>query len=508
MKKSIIKAACYDKSRFIERNIDKFNISDKFIFYEDYIELFKEHKEKQFDIIFLNIKDFRRVKDFRTSILNLDKKVLLFMITELIIINDLDDQIKKRVDSFIIASNINKKKNEYKKILEKFSKSLETKNRYKDSFFIEVENRRSSEKKLLILSKLLEEIPIGIIIVRLNGEIEYVNQKYLEMYGYTYEDLIGKKWWEIGIENKIKKIYTMLLEGKTWSGTFMSQRKNGDMFWKNSSFYAINDYDEKPLNYIGISEDITQKMEIERELIDAKEKAELGAKAKSVFLANMSHEIRTPLSAITMLADMLEEMNVDGEQGKMISLLKNSADTLLDIVNDVLDFSKLDAEKVILEKEEFEIRRFIKLKTDLLKLIAEEKEIFLDVKIDKRIPNIINGDSKRLGQVLNNLLGNAIKFTSEGGVNLDVVLIDQTQRSVFIEFIVKDTGIGISQDGIDHIFEEFYQVESSYTKKIKGTGLGLVIARKLVRMMGGEITVKSEEGKGSNFTFDVRLEKY
>jgi len=242
-----------------------------------------------------------------------------------------------------------------------------------------------------------------------------------------------------------------------------------------------------------------------RELIRSKIKAEQGSKSKSQFLANMSHEIRTPMNGILGMADILHKTKLSKEQNEYLDIIHNSAQNLLTIIDDILDFSKIEADKIELEIIPLSIHETIEGIADILVYKANEKGIFLHTFIDSQIPPFILGDPVRLRQVLLNFANNAIKFTDEGEVLISCELLNKDENEVSLSFDVKDTGIGISKEDQNKLFKTFSQVDASTTRKYGGTGLGLIIAQRLVKLMDGEIIVKSEAGEGSTFGFRARF---
>jgi signal transduction histidine kinase/CheY-like chemotaxis protein len=241
-------------------------------------------------------------------------------------------------------------------------------------------------------------------------------------------------------------------------------------------------------------------------LKSAKIKAEQGERFKQQFLANMSHEIRTPMNAILGMSSLMLETNIDSKQRNYLEAIKSSCENLLTIINDVLDLSKLEAGKMELEKLPFNVKEQVQIVYDTLRFKAEEKGLQCETSIDEEVPKMLVGDSSRLNQILINLCGNAIKFTEKGRVMLIVKKAENSESS--LKFIVRDTGIGISADQIENVFSSFQQADLSTSRKYGGTGLGLSISKTLIELQGGNIEVKSEEGKGSEFSFVIPYERY
>ena len=254
-----------------------------------------------------------------------------------------------------------------------------------------------------------------------------------------------------------------------------------------------------------LHEQITKAKELESQLIEAKEIAERAALTKSQFLSTMSHEIRTPMNAVIGFTHLLLQLDPRPEQMEYLRLLKFSAENLLVLINDILDFSKIEAGKVEFEEADFSIKDLVSNIRLALLQKAAEKNIQLRLLIDHDLPDVVKGDPVRLGQILTNLISNAVKFTKEGKVTIVASLHRKTNDYTLIDFEVSDTGIGIAPDKLGTIFESFSQATSATTRKYGGTGLGLTITKKLLELMDSEIKVKSELGKGSVFYFTLKI---
>ncbi|RBO83496.1 PAS domain S-box protein [Marinomonas aquiplantarum] len=293
--------------------------------------------------------------------------------------------------------------------------------------------------------------------------------------------------------------------GKLYSDVFRIILPDDSVRFIQAGAYIEKDSQGNTLRLTGVNQDITSERELETWLRHAKDEADAASAAKSTFLANMSHEIRTPMNAILGMLQLVKRTPLSDQQDDYISKAQISAQSLLGLINDVLDFSKVDAGKLELEQVVFDFEALLSELSTVLSgsPIRDQVELVFDV--DQHLPSHFVGDKLRLLQVLINLLSNAIKFTLEGCITLEIKCLQQEQGMAQLAVAVKDTGIGISQENIDSIFEVFSQAESSTTRRFGGTGLGLVICRRFVELMGGELTVESQFGKGSCFSFCIDL---
>ncbi|PQO46432.1 ammonium transporter [Blastopirellula marina] len=288
------------------------------------------------------------------------------------------------------------------------------------------------------------------------------------------------------------------------------RRANGETMWISENASARRDPEGNLLYYEGTVEDITERRKA-RHYQEEKNAADAANRAKSDFLASMSHEIRTPLNGIIGFLDLLGDTHLDGNQQRFVDLAKSSAGTLLHLINDILDLSKIEAGGIEFEASEFVLHDLVESVPELFSPQGRERGLELNCCISPDVPKTVVGDPERLRQVLINLFSNAVKFTEHGGVNLHINVESKDAKSskgqeVFVRFAVQDTGIGIPQSRVDRLFKAFSQVDASTTRKYGGTGLGLAICKQLVELMGGDIRVESMVGKGSTFSFRIPLQ--
>lgn len=358
---------------------------------------------------------------------------------------------------------------------------------------------------------ILNSVNLMLIVSDKEGNVIYSSPAVEKILGYKVKDIMGDKWWKLTYENQqeaeqVKNaIYNYVFLNKK-SFVDISKRKiktaNGNYKWiewqlsKGASG-----------TYISIGTDITERIFTDLELKKAKDSAEESLKVKNEFLANMSHEIRTPLNAVIGFTDLLLETQLNPEQRSHLETMKNSGEILLSLINNVLDLSKLESEKLKIEEIPFNLHKSFNTVLKLMKLRADEKKITLDLNIAPNTPVNVIGDPTRVEQILLNLIGNAVKFTNKGSVHVTLKQLNETPGASEIYFEVKDTGIGIVSNKINTVFGAFSQAKSDTSRIYGGTGLGLTIVKKLVGLLNGSIKVESIFGEGSVFKITLPLKK-
>lgn len=356
------------------------------------------------------------------------------------------------------------------------------------------------------LKGIFDNAAIGIGVVDENGRYVHCNEHWAVMLGYNRDDVCSLTIADVTHPEDIevsRESFGSLVGGDidTFRIEKRFRRKDGSIFWGDLSVSPIRDQSGGIVATIGTVLDITESKKSVEELRRAKEEAEEANRAKSQFLANMSHEVRTPMNGVIGMTGLLLDTELMPEQRDFVETVKDCADSLLGIINDILDFSKIEAGKLDLETLNFDLRSTLEDTSDLRAHSAQEKGLEFVCLIEPDVPSLLTGDPGRLRQIITNLAGNAIKFTSEGEVVVRISFVNEEGDRAKLHFTVTDTGIGIARDKLDDLFGAFTQADASTTRKFGGTGLGLSISKRLVEMMGGEIGVESVEGEGSTFQF-------
>lgn len=374
--------------------------------------------------------------------------------------------------------------------------------------FEDITERSRAEEELQTLRKAVEQSANAIIITDTTGKIEYVNPAFQKSTGFTAAEAIGRNpnILKSGEQNAAfyQELWTTISSGRIWRGQFHNKTKDGALYWVSATISPVYDATGKIRHFIAINEDFTALKSLEASLLDALARAESASRAKSEFLAVMSHELRTPLNGVLGFAELLSTALLDVEQKEYLQTIRNCGEHLLNIVNDILDFSSIEKGSMRLESAPVIVSSLVEESCLIVRKAATDKGLDFHCALDPTVPVEISGDGRRIRQILINLLGNAVKFTSQGSILLTVSpgIIDQQPT---LDFSVKDTGAGIPSTMIGDLFEPFTQVDSSLHRQFEGTGLGLAISKRLVEAMGGTINVVSTLGQGSTFTFRIPI---
>ena len=373
----------------------------------------------------------------------------------------------------------------------------------------DITERYQAQEEVRKLSEAVRQSPVVVVMTDAVGNIQYANPRFFALTGYTPEEVLGKntRLFKSGLHDHdfYTALWQTITKGQVWRGIFQNRKKNGEIYWEQSSISSVRNLEGRIAYYIAVKEDITDARRRQAELEQAKERAERANQAKGDFLANISHEIRTPLNAIIGFSYLALETELTDGQRDYLERINQASKTLLRMLNEVLDFSKIEAGRMELENRPFRLSELLEQTTSLARGLAAAKGLQVELTADPRISPVLYGDSLRLGQVLLNLTSNAVKFTETGTIAVRVALLERSEQGETIMFSVIDTGPGISDEAKERIFEAFTQGDSSTTRRFGGTGLGLGIAERLVKLMKGSMTLRSEVGKGSDFSFVICL---
>ncbi|TVO78711.1 PAS domain S-box protein [Sedimenticola selenatireducens] len=393
----------------------------------------------------------------------------------------------------------------------------------------DITDRKQVDEQLRKLSLTVEQSPESIVITNVSAEIEYVNEAFCQVTGYSREEVMGKNPSMLQSTMTPEKTYSAmwkaLKNGQSWKGEFINKRKNGTEFVEFAIISPIRQKDGRTTHYVAVKEDITEKKRLGEELseyrdhleqlveqrtqqlTEAQGRAEAANQAKSAFLANMSHEIRTPLNAILGLTHLMKRAGARPEQMARLDKIDNAGQHLLSIISDILDLSKIEAGRMQIESTDFHLSTILDSIRSLIGGQAAAKGIIVKVDEDS-VPLWLRGDPTRLRQALLNYAGNAVKFTEQGAITLRALLLEEKgDNTLLVRFEVEDTGIGIPAGKQQELFEAFEQADSSTTRKYGGTGLGLAITRRLAHLMGGTVGVTSTVDKGSTFWLTTLLDR-
>ncbi|MEI7607660.1 MAG: PAS domain S-box protein [Rhodospirillaceae bacterium] len=350
---------------------------------------------------------------------------------------------------------------------------------------------------------ILSNTPVGIAIIDLDQCFLEANQAFYKIFGWGSDEIIGRSTRilydsESDCEHLSARIYPMITKGGVFRDEVQMRRRDGSDVWIRLVGRMV-DVSNASLGVIWAFEDITDRKRNELALLHAQQQAEAANRAKSAFLANMSHEIRTPITSVMGVIDLLRRTNVNDEQATYLNVLAGATETLLTILNDILDISKIEAGKLSVESVEFMLPDTMDNIYSLVDGMATAKGLDLTLEGQEALPRAVVGDPVRLKQVLYNLTSNAIKFTQHGSVIIRTTILNKTKSATTIRFEIADTGIGMSSEQVARLFQPFSQADTSTTRRFGGTGLGLAISKRLVELMGGEIEVESAVGHGSLF---------
>lgn len=377
---------------------------------------------------------------------------------------------------------------------------------------VDITERKAAEQQLTMLSLVASNTVSGVVINNNKGEVEWINDAFTTITGYDLKnvscrhlgDVLKGELTDISI---IEKARELSKNKESFEVDLLVYRKDGQPLWITIINSVILNSSGKVDKYVEVLIDITSKKKAELELIAAKEEALQLSRAKEMFISVMSHEIRTPLNAVIGITHLLQEDDPLPSQKENLNVLKFSAENLMMLINDVLDFTKIETGNVQLEQVNVNLRELVQSIVATMQFKADDKHIYIRHCIDEAVPETIIGDSTRIVQILLNLIGNAIKFTAKGGVEVDLKVVEQTAGTVRIRFAVTDTGIGIEQEQMNTIFELWKQASTDTTRKYGGTGLGLAISKRLVNLHDSRINVESVPGRGSTFWFTISFKK-
>lgn len=372
-----------------------------------------------------------------------------------------------------------------------------------DRFNTEIKIKASEEK----YRGIIDNMNLGILEVDNDGIVLKASDLFCEMVGYQREELEGINPEKLLLPPKyqpvLKEHSASRLQGVSDVYEIQIRRKDGELVWLQVSGAPFFGMDGKVKGSIGLHHDITEKKHMHEDLVAAKIRAEEAQKAEKEFLAHMSHEIRTPLNAIIGMSHLLYDTKPTNQQKVYLDTLRNAATILHRLINDILDFSKIEAGAIEVSREPFDLKGMVTAMQQTFEVKLETSEVRFICKFDPQIEYMVIGDELLLQRVLLNLIGNATKFTEFGSITLEVTLEEQFSNDLLISFKVRDTGIGIAEDKLDYIFQDFKQADRSTSIKYGGTGLGLAITKQLVDLMEGLIFVESEVGKGTCFTVEL-----
>ena len=366
------------------------------------------------------------------------------------------------------------------------------------------ENEAKRERSFL--QALLSSAPTAIVTIGADGHVLGVNPAFERLFGYSAAEAMGRELNSLIVpeadRENARTLDAQVRTGRVIVMDVPRQTKDGTQIWVQASSGEVREEAGQGVSFV-MYEDITERKRVAAERELAKEAAEQAARTKSAFLANMSHEIRTPMNGVLGMLELLRETDLDKQQQQSLDIAATSAESLLTILNDILDVSKIEAGQLELESIPFDLQKMVTAAAKVLTVPAANRGNELHIDIGPEIPTMVIGDPGRLRQVVTNLISNAIKFTKGGEVIASLSVVEKKNGTVLVRSSVRDTGMGIPSDKLESIFDEFTQADASVTRTHGGTGLGLTISRKIVEQMGGKLEVTSEQGAGSEFWFVI-----
>ncbi len=378
--------------------------------------------------------------------------------------------------------------------------------------FEDITEKKNRELEMKKMFKAIEQSEEIVVVADKNYNIEYVNPKFEKVTGYAKEDVNGMKFYFYIKYSKNQESYDFMVNqleiGNSWSGYTIGEKSNGESYWEYGTVTPIKNEAGDIDGYIKVAEDVTVKMEIEEKRAEAEKELEIANRAKSEFLANMSHELRTPMNGIIGSIDLLEDSKLDEDQLDTLGIIEYSAKNMLGLINNMLDISELEFGKISIIEKKFDIGVFLdRVTTTMDRMVKQNENLKFESNLDIPECKEYLGDIKRIEQTISHIFANALKFTEKGKIMFSVECIEKSDDSEF-KFKIKDTGVGISEEDRNKIFDIFIQIDGTYTRKKGGIGVGLSIAKKLSDLMNGKIEIESKLKEGSEFTFIVKLPKY
>lgn len=391
-----------------------------------------------------------------------------------------------------------------------------TKQKKETNALIRAKAKSEKERKTaaLYLDRIIADLPFNVYWVDKNSANLGCNENTRKAFGLESREAVkGLTYKEISKISNVPKAHTDIWRKhdlqvmKTGKPIFNTTNNlvspDGELVYQTTDRTPLFDENNKVIGVIGISADITTRVRTQKELQEAKEKAELANKAKTEFVATVSHELRTPLNGIMGMADILDAESLSKKQHGYVNDILSSSKALLTLINELLDLSKIESNMLILEKSEFSLMDLITKVASQVNPIIKDKKLKLDIEYINKVPNVIIADYQKIYQIITNVIGNAVKFTDKGVVKISTKCTETSDSSTKVEIVIQDTGIGIPSNKISTIFDRFTQIEPSYNKKHQGTGLGLNIVKRLLEFIDGKIEVQSSSGKGSTFKISI-----